>query len=164
MTTVTTRDVHPTNTGHTAVARLRTLAHDRPNVGEERTGAMTDVTTIDVLLANTILVAAAFHAPQTRAADESHIPVRDAQIRAHHLASTEIEIADVARHLLCGHERNEHPPRLNVVHHRAMSLTATVVPDHRGITETTARPDLTGMITVLQNKSALLLLTAKQNA
>jgi hypothetical protein len=149
MTTVMTRDVHPTkNTDHTAVARLHTLAQDRLNVEEEKKGGMIAVTMTGVLLANTIPAVAAFHDPQTRAAGESHIPVRDDQIRAHHLASTEIEIADGARHLLCGHERNGPLPRLNVVHHQAMSLTATVVLDHQEPTETIAHPDLTGTTAV----------------
>jgi hypothetical protein len=148
MTTVTTRDVHLTNTDHTAAARPHTLAHDRLNVGEERTGVKIDATTTDVLLANTIPIVAAFHALQTRAADGSRIPVRDAQTRDHHLANTETEIADVARHLLCDHEQNEPLPRLNDVHHQAMSLTATVVLDHQETTETIVHPDLTGMTIV----------------
>jgi hypothetical protein len=149
MITATTRDVHPTNTDHTVDARPHTPAHDRPNAEEETTGAMIDVTTTDVLLANTSPVVAVFHAPQTRATDGNHILVRDAQIRAHHLASTEIGTADVARLLLCVHEQSANPLRQDVVHHQATSLTATVVPNLQEIIGTTAHPDLTGMTTGL---------------
>ena len=147
MTTATMRDVHHTNTDHIADARLRTLAHDRLNVGEKTIGAMTDGTTTDTLLANTSPVVAAFHALQTRAADESHIPVRDAQIHAHHRASTGTETADVVHLLLCGQRPNEPLPRPDVVHHQATSLTVIVALDLRGTIGTTVRPDLTGMTT-----------------
>jgi hypothetical protein len=164
MITATTRDIHPTNTDHTADARPRTLAPDHLNVEGETTGATINVTTTDVLLANTSLVVAAFHAPQTRATDENRILVRDAQIRAPHPASTGTETADVVRLLLCDHEQSVNLPRPDVVRRQVMSLTATVVPDLQGIIEMTAHPDLTGMKAVPSNRNVLLLLTAKQNA
>jgi hypothetical protein len=164
MITATTRDVHLTNTDHTADARPRTLARSRLNVEEEMTGAMKDVTTTDVLLANTSPAVVASHAPRTRATDENRILVRDARIRARHLASTEIETADAVRLLLCDHEQSVNLLHQDVVHHQVMSLTATVVLDLQEIIEMTAHPDLTGMTTVPLNRNVLLLLTAKQNA
>jgi len=108
---------------------------------------MTDEATTDVLLANTIPVVAASRVPQIHVADGSHTLVRDAQIRVHHLASTETEIADVARLLPYGQRQSANLPRLDVVLRRAMSLMPTVVLDLRETTEKTARLNLIGMTT-----------------
>jgi len=143
------RDVHPTNIDHTAVARPRTLAHDRLNAEDETKDVMTDATTTGVLPANTIPVAAVFHVPQTRAADGSHILVHDAQTRAHRLANIGKEMADAVRLLLSIQRQSVHRLLLDVVHHQAMSLIATAVPDlqettgmnvHQGRTEMTIVP------------------------
>lgn len=159
-TTAMTRDVPPTGTDHIAIVRPRTPAHDHLNVEEEMIGAMTDVMTIDVLLANTTRIAAASHAHQIHA-DGSHTLVRDAQTRVLPLAKTETEMVDDARLLLFD---REDLLRRDVVHHQAMSLTATAVPDLLGMIETTVHRDLPGMTTVHKGKNALLLLIVKQNA
>lgn len=155
-----TRDVHLISTDPIAVARPRTLAHDHLNVEEGTTGAMTDVMMIDVLLANTTHIAAASHAHQIHAGG-NHTLVRDVQTRVLPLARTETEMADDARLLLLD---REDLPRPDVVHHQAMNLTATAVPDLPETIEMIASPDPLGTTIVHRGRSALPLLIAKQNA
>ena len=154
------RDVHLTSTDHIAVARPRTLARDHLNVEGGMVGATTDVMMTDVPPANTTRIVAPSHAHQIHA-DENHTLVRDARIRVLPLAKTEKETAEDLRLLLSVQGQNEDLPRLDVVHHQAMSLTAIVGTD---LPETTALSGLIGMIAVLKGKNALLLLIVKQNA
>jgi hypothetical protein len=153
MTTATTRDVHPTNIDHTAIARHLILAHDRLNVDEEMVGVTIDETTTDVLLANTMPAVAAFHGLQILVVDESLTLAHDAQIRVHHLASTETETADVVRLLLYGQKQSANLPHPDVVRRRAMSLMATVVLGLRETTGKTAHLDLTEMTIARQSRN-----------